>query len=119
MYFKFMRISTNANKLIRNLRFTFLTALLVFTTFLTLFAYRGGSQPLHDVRLSVELYHVSLKKSLSIIEEKTNFKFIYNAREIANENNVTLVVTDHPWIKCWTNCWVKGICPTRMPEQIS
>src|SRR5882757_3700242 len=83
MYFKFMRITT-------------LTTLLLFTGFLTLFAYRGASQPLNSVRISLDLHHVSLKKSLSVIEDKTIFKFIYNAQEIGNQKDVSLTVSDQP-----------------------
>jgi TonB-linked SusC/RagA family outer membrane protein len=83
-------------KLFKIMRITCLTLTVLFTGSFTLLANRGEGQSITDTRLSLRLQQVSLKEALNAIEKNTVFRFIYNTREIAAENNITLNVKDQP-----------------------
>ncbi|HEY6899307.1 MAG TPA: TonB-dependent receptor [Puia sp.] len=58
----------------------------------SLYAKVGHAQKLEDVRISLQLNHVSLKETLHQIEELTPFKFLARAEDVEKEQDITVAV---------------------------
>lgn len=71
---------------------------LLFMKFTLLFLLLGlaqtyGSAYSQDVKLTLSLHHVHLSKALSLIERKTDYRFLYNDAEVSASRRVNLEVT--------------------------
>lgn len=60
----------------------------------SLYAKVGHAQNPDEVRISLQLNHVTLKETLHRIEELTPFKFLAKAEDVEKEQDITLAVKD-------------------------
>ena len=70
------------------------TIMMLVFSFTLLLSIRGVCQDIHYVKISIQLKNASLHEAFRQIEKQSDFKFLANAEDIENENNVTVDVSD-------------------------
>src|SRR5438128_158410 len=68
----------------------------LFTMVASLYAKTGRAQKLEEVRVSLQLSHVTLTEAMQRVEALTPFKFLAKAEDIENEKDISLSVKDMP-----------------------
>ena len=68
----------------------------LLTMVASLYAKTGRAQKLEEVKVSLQLSHVTLTEAMQRIEALTPFKFLAKAEDIENEKDISLSVKDMP-----------------------